>query len=57
MISHPLLSEDLKFGKIFLKTSDSDSLNMFKTNKERYGTLTCHCKICNIFVSCAGCVD
>ena len=52
------LSEDLKFGKIFLrKLKISDSLNLFKSNIKRYGTLTCHCKLCKSFIPCVGYID
>ena len=27
---------------------NSDSLNFFKYNMKRYGTLTCHCKLTNL---------
>ena len=31
-----------------------DSLNLFKSNIKRYGTLTCHCKLCKSFIPCVG---
>ena len=38
--------------------SDSDSLNLFfKYNIKRYGTLTCHCKLCKSFIPCMGYTD
>ena len=34
-----------------------DWLNFFKFNTKRFGTLTCHCRVCKIFVSSVGYVD
>ena len=31
-------------------TKNSDSLNFSKSNIKRYGTLTCHCKLCKSFI-------
>ena len=38
-------------------TKNSDSLNFSKSNIKRYGTLTCHCKLCKIFIPCVGHID
>ena len=34
-----------------------DSLNLFKANIKRYGTLSCNCKICKNFIPCVGYTD
>ena len=34
-----------------------DSLNLFKSNIKRYGTLSCHCKMCKTFVPRVGYID
>ena len=34
-----------------------DSLNLLKSNIKRYGTLTCHCKLCKSFIPCVGHID
>ena len=34
-----------------------DSLNFFKFNTKKFGTLKCHCKVCKMFVSSVGYVD
>ena len=36
---------------------NSDSLNIFKSNIKRYGTLTCHCKLRKGLVPCVGYID
>ena len=36
---------------------NSDSLNLLKSNIKRYGTLTCHCKLCKGFIPCVGYID
>ena len=36
---------------------NSDSLNLFKSNIKRYGTLTCHCKLCKSLIPCVGYID
>ena len=40
-----------------LDIKNSDSLNFFKYNIKRYGTLTCHCKLCKSFIPCVGYID
>ena len=42
------LSQDIKI---------SDSLNLFKCNTKRYGTLTCHCKFSRSFIPCVSNID
>ena len=36
---------------------NSDSLNLFKFNIKRYGTSTCHCKLCKNFIPYVGYID
>ena len=36
---------------------NSDSLNLFRSNIKRYGTLTSHCKLCKNFIPCVGYID
>ena len=48
----PLIWQDLPQE---IKTFDS--LNLFKSNIERYRTLTCHCKLCKSFAPCVAYID
>ena len=36
---------------------NSDSLNLFKFNVKKYGTLMCHCKLCKSFIPSVGYTD
>ena len=36
---------------------NSDSLNLFKSNIKKYGTLACHCKLCRSLIPCVGYID
>ena len=39
------------------KIRNPDSINLFKSNIKRYGTLTCQCKLSKSFIPCVGYID